>query len=220
MQEFQSHLDFYRVHPQMHFSKLLTESNWGNKALATKYMTKYWLNEHEYLNMWKPIQDKIFFNNKNLPDMVYRPSFEIIASIGGCLFIKDDFIRLQKTMKLLSNKYFVIIQISQDFTVGEPMFRMKFPVNITWEELTNGNYISAILLEMNHNEYFVFSESGNWGRYSANDYKYPVDIIGFKPDLTPIFRKQFPYQNENYIEVMSNLPDIYIKKLNQLTKSS
>lgn len=218
MKEFQTHIDFYRVYAQMHFSKLLTESNWGNKALATKYLTKYWLGENEYLNRWKPIQDKIFYSNKNLPDLVFRPNFEILAYRGGCLFIEEDFIQLQKAMKELADDYFVIIQISQDFTEGEPMFRMKFPVNITWEELTSGNYISAVLLEMSYNEYFIFSESGNWGRYSANDYKYPVDIIGFKPDLAPFFRKQFPYQNENHIEVMSNLPDIYQKKLNLLNK--
>ncbi len=215
MKEYIRHINEYLNYWQSSFSKLVPENRWGNKKLAEEYLHKYWLSEHEYLSVWKPIQDKIFLNNKNLPDMVYRPRFEVIASRGGCLFVEEDFIQLQKAMKELSDDYFVIIQISQDFTDGEPMFRMKFPVDITWEELTSGNYISAVLLEMSYNEYFVFSESGNWGRYSANDYKYPVDIIGFKPDLASIFRKQFPQQNEYHIEVMSNLPEIYIKHLNQ-----
>lgn len=73
--------------------------------------------------------------------------------------------------------------ILQEFTDGEPMFRMKFPVNITWEELTSGNYISAVLLEMSYNEYFVFGNSGSYGKYSANDYEHPMDMNSLEDKL-------------------------------------
>ena len=47
-------------------------------------------------------------------------------------------------MQEVGEEYFVVIQHSQDFTEGEPMFRMKFPVNISWEELTKRKlYISC-----------------------------------------------------------------------------
>ena len=88
----------------------------------------------------------------------------MIALRGGNLFVEEDFLQLQKAMQEVGEEYFVIIQHSQEFTDGEPMFRMKFPVNITWEELTSGNYISAVLLEMSYNEYFVFGKSGNISR--------------------------------------------------------
>jgi hypothetical protein len=172
-------------------------------------LQKYWLPEQEYLNIWKAIQDKIFVEGKSLPDLIYHSQFELIALRGGCLFLEEDFKQLQKAMQKAGEKYFVIIQRSQEFTVGEPMFRMKFPVNITWKELTSGNYISAVLFEMSYNEYFVFSESGSWGKYSANDYDYPLDIIGFKSELASIFREQFEQPKEEKEEIREWLPQEY-----------
>jgi len=209
MKEYDKHLSVYKVYAQMHFSKLVPEANWGDKELAEKYLQKYWLVEQEYLGFWKPIQHKIFVQGKSLPDLIYRPEFEIIALMGGCLFVEEDFLKLQKAMQEVGDEYFVIIQHSQDFTEGEPMFRMKFPVNITWEELTSGNYISAVLLEMSYNEYFVFGENGNWGKYSANDYEYPLDIIGFKLELAHIFQEHFKQSKEEREEIRELLPQEY-----------
>ena len=211
MLEYRAHLDVYKVYAQMHFSKLISQNEWGNKELAEKYLQKYWLSEQEYLSIWKPIQDNIFVQGKSLPDLVYRSDFDIIALRGGCLFIEKDFKQLQKSMQKVGEEYFVIIQHSQDFTEGEPMFRMKFPVNITWEELISGNYISAVLLEMTYNEYFVFSESGDWGKYSANDYDYPLDIVGFKPKLASVFNNYFEQSKEEQEEIQEWLPQEYKK---------
>ena len=207
--EFIKHIEFYKLYKWAGHSRLAPDSIWGNKELAEKYLQKYWLPEQEYLNVWKPIQDKIFVQGKSLPDFIYNPEFVIIALMGGCLFLEEDFLQLQKAMQEVGEEYFVIIQHSQDFTEGEPMFRTKFPVSITWEELTNGNYISAVLLEMSYNEYFVFGSKGNWGKYSANDYENPVDIIGFKPELAPVFKENFRQSKEEQEEMQKWLPPKY-----------
>lgn len=208
--EYAKHLIYYmNEYAYMYYSKLVSIANWGNKELAEKYLQKYWLPEQEYLNVWKPIQDKIFIQGKSLPDLIYKAEFEIVALIGGCLFIEEDFKQLQRVMQEADEEYFVIIQHSQDFTEGEPMFRMKFPVNITWEELTSGNYISAVLLEMSYNEYWVFGSKSNWGRYSANDYKKPLDIIGFKSELATKFRTYFRQSKEEQEEIWECLPQEY-----------
>lgn len=209
MIEYIRHIEEYSVYGHSSFSNLLPSESWGDKKLAEKYLQKYWLSEQEYLSIWKPIQDKIFIQGKSLPDLIYRAEFELIALRGGCLFMEEDFKQLQKAMQNIGEEHFVIIQNSQDFTEGEPMFRMKFPVNITWEELTSGNYISAVLLEMSYNEYFVFGSKGNWGKYSANDYENPLDIIGFKPKLAPVFREHFKQPKEEQEEVRDWLPQEY-----------
>lgn len=211
MIEYVRHLEEYLNYWQADFSKLVPSDQWGDKQLAEEYLQKYWLLEQEYLSVWKPIQDKIFIQDKSIPDLVYRPEFEMIALRGGCLFLEEDFKQLQKAMQEVGEEYFVIIQHSQDFTEGEPMFKMKFPVNITWEELISGNYISAVLFEMSYNEYFVFSESGNWGKYSANDYEYPLEIVGFKPELTHIFQEYFSQPKEEQEEIREWLPPKYKK---------
>lgn len=211
MIEYIRHIEEYLNYWQADFSKLVPSDQWGDKQLAEEYLQKYWLPEQEYLSVWKPIQDKIFIQDKSLPDLVYRPEFEMIALRGGCLFLEEDFKQLQKAMQEVGEEYFVIIQHSQDFTEGEPMFRMKFPVNITWEELISGNYISAVLFEMSYNEYFVFSKSGYWGKYSANDYEYPLEIVGFKPELTHIFQEHFSQPKEEQEEIREWLPSKYKK---------
>lgn len=209
MIEYIRHIEEYSIYGHSSFSNLVPSENWGNKELAEKYLRKYWLTEQEYLSTWKPIQDNIFIQGRGLPDIIYHSEFEIIALRGGCLFMEEDFKQLQKAMQKVGDEYFVIIQHSQDFTEGEPMFRMKFPVSITWEELISGNYISAVLLEMSYNEYFVFGSKGNWGKYSANDYENPLDIIGFNPEIAQIFQEYFKQPKEEREEIRELLPQEY-----------
>jgi len=211
MKEYSRHVEEYLNYWLADYSKLIPQNQWENKELAEEYLQKYWLLEQEYLSVWKPIQDKIFIQRKCLPDLIFHPEFEMTALRGGCLFLEEDFSQLQKAMREIGEEYFVIIQHSQEFMEGEPMFRMKFPVNITWKELISGNYISAVLFEMSYNEYFVFSESGNWGKYSANDYEYPLDIIGFKPELASVFREHFKQSKEEREEIREWLPQKYKK---------
>ena len=209
MIEYINHINKYSDYGYSSFSKLVPSGQWGNKQIAKMYLHKYWLSEQEYLNTWKQIQDKIFYQDKGLPDLVCRSGFDMIALRGGCLFVEEDFKQLQNIMQEVGDSYFVIIQRSQEFTEGEPMFRMKYPVGITWDELVSGNYISAILFEMCYNEYFVFGECGNWGKYSANDYEYPLDIIGFKPELAHVFKKHLQQSKEEQEEILGWLPQKY-----------
>ncbi len=209
MIEYLPHIEEYSVYQYSSFSNLIALENWGDKKLAEKYLQKYWLSQLEYLTVWKRIQDNFFVQGNRLPDLIYKKEFEIIALRGGCLFLEEDFKKLQKVMQEIGEEYFVIIQTSQDFTEGEPMFRMKFPVDITWEELTSGNYISAVLLEMSCNEYLVFGSKGNWAKYSANDYEKPLDIIGFKPELALFFQKSFKQSKKEQKEILGWLPKEY-----------
>ena len=209
MTEYTRHIEEYLTYSHSSFSKSIHLDKWGNKQLAEKYLEKYWLPEQEYRTIWKPIQDKIFYQDASLPELVYRPDFEIIALRGGCLFEEKDFKDFQKSLEEIGEQYFVVIQHSQEFTKGEPMFKMKFPVSITWEELTSGNYVSAVLFQMNYNEYLLFGLKGNWGKYSATDYDNPLDIIGFKPYLASIFNRYFKSAKEEFEQIREWLPDDY-----------
>lgn len=214
MTEFERHVEFYKLnYAHQHFSKLVPEDKWGNEKFADEYLQKYWLSEQEYLSSWEPIQNKIFIEGENLPNLIYHSEFEIIVTNGGCLFTKENFLQLQKTIRNVGEKYFVVVQSGQEYTKGEPKFRMKFPVSITWEELTSGNYISAVLLEMSFNEYYVFGSSGKWGKYSATDYLRSLDIIGFKPELASVFQENFKQSKEKREEIQKWIPENYRKLL-------
>ena len=102
--------------------------------------------------------------------------------------MEKDFLELQQAILQAGETHLIIVQKSQDFTDGEPMFRMKFPADISWQELTSGNFISSVLLELDYNEYYVFGATGKWGKYAATDYDFSMDIIGFKPDIFSVVK--------------------------------
>jgi hypothetical protein len=93
--------------------------------------------------------------------------------------------------------------------VKEPIFRMKFPSDICWDELASGNFASAILLEMPHKEYFVFGDSGAWGKYVANDFEFPLDILGFRREVAELFIDKFKLSEADEREIAQFLPPAY-----------
>ena len=198
----------------MHTDKILTD-----KVKAEQYLAKYWLPEQEYLAKWKPIQNKLFSDQygdgttpKDNPEYatipIYHPDFEIMALPGWSLFGQEDFEQLQSCIKAIGDKHLVIIQI--DFSdYCTTTFRMKYPIDITWEELDSGDFISAVLLTASYHGYFVFSESGSWGKYAVNDDVPAVDLVGFKPEHASLFRETFKQSAEEQDSIVFWLPQIY-----------
>lgn len=203
-------LNKFQIHWFANFSKITPDNSWGNKEIARNYLKKYWLSEDEYFNHWQPIQNKIFIDDHEFPENMYRPEFHLIFNLGGCLFEMEDFIKLQKVIKKMGEKYFVVVLHSSDFEHWKHEFRMKFPVDITWKNLISGNYISALLVEMSYNNYYIFGENGLWGKYVASDHFYPFDIYGIQNEYYDLFQKEFQPQNKDYKEILSLLPPKYI----------
>ena len=200
-------LDKFQVYWFADFSKLVSGGSWGDREAAKKYLTKYWLPENEYLNYWRPIQDKIFIGEHEFPEGMFQPGFRLIFNLGGCLFAEEDFAKLQRAMKKMGERYFAVVLHSSDFEHWAHGFRMKFPVDISWEELISGNYISALLVEMDYNNYYVFGENELWGKYAASDHFYPFDIYGVQNEYYDLFQEEFGLQDEEYEEVLNLLPD-------------
>lgn len=216
MKEYQKHLDFYNQNYWFSISSdLISFEEWGDKDKGQRFLEKYWLPNDEYLKIWKNIQEKIFVPNKFLPHLVYQNNFNIIPQKGGCLFLEEDFLQLQKLLLAMGEKYFFVIQHSQEFTEGEPMFRMKFPTNITWKELIGGGAISAVLVSMFHNEYYIFGESGQWGKYVASDYDYPLDLFGFTKEWTSLFEIFLPQPIDKQAELWEWLPEEYKNRISK-----
>jgi hypothetical protein len=214
MNEYQEHLNEYKSEYYFTYSRL-SENEWGNIKIAKAYLQKYWLSENEYKNFWLPIQRNIFNEHSNgLPSFMFCDGFQVFPLIGGVLFTKADFEALQSCMNTFGDTYFFVIQNSFE-QIGSslvPNFRMKYPANITWDELMGGNFISTVLFEMPHNDYFVFGSKGLWGKYVANDFDTPLDLIGVKSKYAPIFENKFPLSEEEKEVIKKVLPQEYIIK--------
>lgn len=212
MIEIENLLDKYIFEAYSICSKMIPETEWGNRQMAFDYLQKYYMSEEEYVKIWRSVQDSIFQNqDKGLPALLFNSRFSLLAFRGGVLFEKEDFENLKACMGELDDKNLIIIQNNFGGTIKQPLFRMKYPASITWHELMSGNYISAAIFELCTNEYFVFSESGQWGKYSANDYINPLDIIGFKSEVASIFKKRIVQSNEEQRELREWLPSAYRK---------
>lgn len=182
-----------------------------SREQTASYFEKYWLNREEYMEKWLPIQNTIYDGAGNLfPDVKFKSNFEIIALRGGAIFIEEHFALLQQCLQIIGDSYFVIVENADEYSPhhGQPILRFKYPANITWNELTSGGYVSEELFEAPFKEYFVFGNTGTWGKYVANDYVYPLDIIGFQKEYSEVFRERFESLIEP--EVISKwLPSTY-----------
>ncbi len=194
------------------FSTVVPESEWKKQKEAEEFLAKYWLSEKEYDEHWRSIQNAMFVNQKKgLPELKFTKEYEVLALNGGALFEEKDFLQLQSCMKQVGDSYFVVIENSFG-DKEKPVFRMKFPVDITWQELMSGGVISIAIVEYDMNEYFVFGESGAWGKYAANDYIHALDIIGFKKQYSSLFHEAFKVSHEERAEISRWVPKGYLDR--------
>lgn len=167
---------------------------------AEAYFEKYWLSEAEYLEKWRSIQMSIFnAEARRLPDMMFNNGFELYPLVGGDIFIsKSDFQTLQECVFETGDSYLVIIQNRHIMFEGWPLTRFKYPTNISWDELMSGGVFGSEHFNNGCKEYFVFGNTGKWGRYVANSWIVPgrsignpINIMGFKGEFADLFRNKF-----------------------------
>jgi hypothetical protein len=177
---------------------------------SKEYLEKYWLAEEEYVSHWQPLQARIFDPKVDSVQVgrIFLPEFKLMSFLGGCTFGKKDFLLLQACMRALGEKYFVVIEnialsynsyrvYKEEKIPGKPL-KFKYPVAIKWEELDTGDRLTDLMLcVVGRREFYVFGESGLWGKYAANAYygsaefSYPLDILGFKATCAALFQGKF-----------------------------
>jgi hypothetical protein len=188
------------------------------RAKSQRFLEKFWLRDEEITNDWGAVKNAVFSKSfKQLPDVLFNEGFEMIAQRGGTLFIEAEYLLLQECMKAAGEKFFCVVEnrfIREKADNDMPYLQFKFPICTTWTELNNGdeNYpdIAYDLLWVMNKEFFVFGDSGKWGKYAACDYyDSPLDIIGYKQDLVSIFRERFKQSKEDQEEILEWLPQQY-----------
>ena len=222
MREYHPHLSHYADHWAMDFCPELSSAAWGDKKVAAAYLEKYWLPQAEYQAYWKPLQDQLFINQDKLcchPDgalaqMLFDSSYKVLALRGGFTLCEEYYQALQQCMHRLGNKHFVVIESRFGLADPEPAFRMKYPVDISWKELSQGgNFISAFLFDVSVKEYFVFGDTLDWAWYAANDG--PLVLLAFKEKHAALFAPLFRAPQQEWAAILQKLPPIYQARVRQ-----
>jgi|WetSurMetagenome_2_1015567.scaffolds.fasta_scaffold361350_1 hypothetical protein len=176
-------------------------TNNADKKKIEKYLEKYWLEKPELNEVWSKIKNTIFNSTFNaFPDPVYNVSFDTIVRKGGCILYRDELELLQSCMRTIGDKYLLIIEdfdeTNPPHTSGPP-YRFKFPVDISWEAILSGAELSLLVFQMPERNYFIFGDSGQWGKYAGNDYESPLEIIGFNRKYSELFHSKFKIPKED-----------------------
>lgn len=212
MNEIEKIIDYYNDENSLGSVALEFEGKILDEPAAMQYLEKYYLPYNEYTTRWKPVQDKIFRSSEiYLPEMMFREAYKICAITGGYVFDQHSFEIAKNLAKSVEDKYlFVIPNDEYNAFCDKPWIRLKFPVDISWDELNSGNIISAHVFDVDTDEYYVFSESALWGKYSANDYIHPMDIYGVVEDVVDVFKEIFVKHKDNELAMITDeLPTQY-----------
>jgi hypothetical protein len=178
---------------------------------AELYFQKYWLNKDEHIEKWLPIEFSIFNDKaKHLPDMMFNKDFELFPLVGGDIFlIEQDFSMLRHCMIQAGDDEFVIVQnekvivevySGENRYIVEPFVKFKYPVNISWSEMMSGGIVGCEHFNNGCKDYFVFGNSGNWGRYVANSWVQPNNLTGLNPLIIMGFKKEYSEIFKNSFE--------------------
>ncbi len=165
------------------------DSYWGGQFLCgnseIEYLQKYLLPDSEYLSEWAAIQKNIFdLAAKAPPEPIFKANYELLFQLGGGLFSEEEFASFKDCMLVTHDSHFVVLENMPDLP---PRFKFFFPSNITWEEINSGGIVSQELIQRPIRDFFVFGNSGLWGKYSSDQFS--LEIIGVIPRYTGVFRQ-------------------------------
>lgn len=188
MKDYKEHLDKY-----IDFHK--------NKV-AVEYLEKYWLDKQDLNETWIEIKNTVFNPDfKLLPDPVFNEDFDSIIRLGGIVFDRGELELYQSCMKITGDNYFIILEDYDEANPPHssgPSLRFKYPVDITWDEIISGDMISYQVFSRPVRMYYVYGDSGKWGKYAGNDYASPIDIIGFERKYSDLFQDKFRISEEEF----------------------
>lgn len=197
------------------YARSVPTLGWPNKMAAERFCERYWLSDADYDRAVRPVVSQVFVSETaSPPAQVFQNGYAIVARRGGCLFVRNDFETLMPLVASLGDTSIAIVQNPSSTTAALPPMRFQFQTSTSWEEMISGGCLSAILLDMPHQEYFVVGQSSDWGLYVASDYAQPLTLFGVRPTLAQRFVDAFPIDLVEETELRQRwIPPAYTHRL-------
>lgn len=184
---------------------------WGDAEVARIYLEKYFISPDNFQETWGSTQEELFDPaTRNLDRLVFRKSTAVFPQIGGVALTSSSLKEIKLVMQEAGDKEFVLISSAESQNRSETLIlRMKYPITVSWEEVMSGGFISTVLFEMGHNDYFIFGKSGLWARYVANDYEIPIDLFSVDDSLVSAVKQYFQLAEIQAEQLKPVIPDYY-----------
>ena len=171
-----------------------------------RFLEKYAIEDIVFKKECVPIMQNVFRTNVNeifdLENMSINDLFQFGIRkriiVNSPLFDKDRYYVIQRIAKAFKDDYFFIIEDETCEKYSEMAFKLKIPVSLTWEELTEGGFVADVVFNMPQNNYYVFGNNGKWGRWC--DYENPwidYEVFGYKMDLQEVQNYLHSYELTN-----------------------
>lgn len=163
---------------------------WGEEEFGKKeeeFLRKYLLSDVDYKQAWEKKLQSIFSSSLDFPSKLFNEGYQTVSLMGGIIFSKDEFFQLQRCFEKTGDKWLLIIEDNAE--EGSAIVKLKFPIKIEWHDLLGGGAISFEVFERPIRNYFVFGDTGLWGKYVGSDFDPPEDILGFQSEVQETFKK-------------------------------
>lgn len=174
----------------------LTRTDWLDDKRSMLFLEEYSFLNKPLPAEWDDLKNAVFkasFQTEDYryPTTVFNEGFISSCKTGGCLFDKNGYEALQKSLVSLGEEYLYIEKV-QEFYDPKPL-RFCFPVQLSWKELISGGYFASFLCFYFHGFFFLFGPSAKWGVFVANDAEHDVEILGIRESAAHCFAPYFDY---------------------------
>lgn len=183
---------------------------------AEEFLKSYALGNKDFQQKCLPLMQNVFKHSNNCEfdirkssaNELFQEGFQTYIHISSPMFTEESYLYIQKICKVCKDEYFYIVEDNNDSSA----FQLRIPATTKWENLVSGGFISIVLFNMPYNNYKVFGDSGNWGKWC--DYDNPwvdYEIFGTKVDfidvknynsLMELSEKELSYLPEKIKEIM------------------
>ena len=180
--------DFWGINHLLTDEKIL-------KQQAIDFLNQYAMNDLEYSCYCVPLMRKVFkfmpeikfdFSVMTMADMI-EEGLEYFMYNSSPLFWKESYELIQEVCAIYGDKNIFIVEEECCEKVPSSAFKIKIPVGVTWERVSNGGYITDVLCKSPNCNYYVCGDSGQWGKwcdYDNNDFDY--ETFCYKYETLPV----------------------------------
>jgi len=172
--------EYYRlmfgIHPEMDAETSL------KKAMV--FLDHYAMDDDVYKRLCCPVMNKVFSLPMNCHNEeitgVFHDGFQQFAYNSSPMLWSEKFELIRSIAVSFGDNSLFVVEDEGCEEDPDVAFKFMFPIHLTWEEISDGGFISDVLFNMFHNDYYLFGNSGNWGIWCNYDNpREDIEILGY-----------------------------------------